>query len=1678
MKLYRNGTEIADVKPLDSTYAKYAVMAENSFQMDFYNSSAIDIKRGDYCTAFGRQYFVSEVPIPELIKGCYKYSVKFLSAREELEKCILRQFGSSEVVYTCTPLEFLTLVVSCMQAFQPTRGWSVGDCIEGSVMTLSFTSQTCLQALQSAAGEDWWNTEFYTEGFVVNFKKQELIPSTIREFSVGEGLKSITPEKNTSADFYTRLYALGGTKNLPSGYAGKRLKMDVDYLEDPDASVIIEHEQTFDEIFPHRTGTVSEVSVVDGAYYFKDADLPFNPNDLQLDGLTKHCNFKSGALIGLDFEVNYNATTGLFQIITYTDDSGYAWPSSDALPAVGDTYVLYNISQPQSYIDAAMVELKAKAQAALDAHKKEPISLNLVTDDGSFFKNETELNLGEVVKISDPNIRALVGGREIRITEFKRYLNSDYKYDSLKVSDIVYSNPVSEIKETAEQTKKFIKRAGISDPYYPSRNWSDMVELSNMISTLRASMLLIGEIQGAFSLPGISFTTNYQSNKNMFNASAGNLVHKTIPSEDNPKTWTLAALTATMASESTAYYLYAKCSRSNNTATFVFSASEIAYDSDAAYYYFFIGVLSSVLSGARVFATVYGYTQITGDTIRTGKIISPDGATYFDIANGIIGGKIKFLAGTEGLENITEWADAKTALENDATTKASSAKDEAQLYADAIKTNLQNQIDGNIISWFRQVDPLLTNSPASDWTTEVLRNQHANDTYTNTSTGGCWRFQYNGSTLAWEWAIIADTATQKALVAAAAAQTTADGKRTTFSVQPTTAQAYQVGDLWANATYGTTYSNDLLKCKTAKASGTAFDIAHWEKASKYTDDTAVTNLKIGGRNLFLFNAWSNGLYAAGATISDIQNYSFKMVSSSSDSYTQTYQGTTPIGFVVKPSTKYILNFKKANRTTGVCYVFFCTSQGAAYTTAASTSGTSLTFTTPSDCNYVRIRFGIANAGYTEIFSEISLVEGDKTVGWTLSPEDVQAEFDSINSVIADMSSDNILSPIEKSALRKEWNLISGEKSGIDTQAASLSITTEKDNYDNYFQTLATYLNAGTTWGSGVPSWIADANIGTNTVIVGSDLRSKFYNFEYYRQILLNKISSAIQAAAATDASNKVNNLKIGGRNLWMLSKLQGAASANFSDFSFAGALWASSILPASWVSTYLQPSTTYKMQWTGTILTLGTGTSIYDGHIGFMLYNGSNTVEMGRATGTLTNVVGDKFSVQYSFTTPASLTGYYVIGYTCRYNDGTLFTMKFTKCKLEIGDKYTDSEPATEDVQYIARITAQDNLAQSLGYSNYADLYAKAVAGSTIIKGGYINTNLIDVETLVASAAFIAQLQAISIITSKLTIKTADSGARIEFNNDGSNAIALINSDGVAQMGISPKPVVSAANIGSGANLSTTYPAHSNSISNNGTASVGASETLTLDTSKYYDITTPNVTYNIGTTGYQDPNTQQISFGHSIVKVQLIDVTKGTVVWENEADIYSSGAYQSQSGTIAAHTVKMRAGSVYRVDVTMELLIYGTGPGVASAAIASGQTLAGVPYLLLSEIGLDGINYALNSGEYFHYGTSDGLVHKGLQDLPGILATGTIDYTCVKSNEWGAKKSSANATKGGTGLFNVPHNAGSVYSAFAVSRNSSLTAKVISQGNNTFQVGLYNNSNVLTDPTSGFAFNYVIFGAN
>ena len=156
-------------------------------------------------------------------------------------------------------------------------------------------------------------------------------------------------------------------------------------------------------------------------------------------------------------------------------------------------------------------------------------------------------------------------------------------------------------------------------------------------------------------------------------------------------------------------------------------------------------------------------------------------------------------------------------------------------------TDLQNQIDGAIETWFYDGVPTLKTEPASGWDTDMMKN-HLGDLYYDNKTGKAYRFAKDGST--YKWIIITDTELTKALEDSSQALKDAKSKRRIFGSQPV--PPYDVNDMWVNATYpsdGSTYKNEILKCSTSKAEGEEFDIDDWKLASKYTDDTKAEEAK-------------------------------------------------------------------------------------------------------------------------------------------------------------------------------------------------------------------------------------------------------------------------------------------------------------------------------------------------------------------------------------------------------------------------------------------------------------------------------------------------------------------------------------------------------------------------------------------------------------------------------------------------------------------------------------------------------------------------------------------------------------------------------------------------------------------------------------------------------------------
>ena len=186
--------------------------------------------------------------------------------------------------------------------------------------------------------------------------------------------------------------------------------------------------------------------------------------------------------------------------------------------------------------------------------------------------------------------------------------------------------------------------------------------------------------------------------------------------------------------------------------------------------------------------------------------------------------------------------DAKVKMVADNTGKISDDFQDYVALNDQAINDLQNQIDGAIDTWYYHGVPTLNNLPASQWENDDTKNNHLRDLYFDLDQGKSYRFAYDG--VIYKWILIEDEDVSKALVAAAKAQDTADGKRRVFGVKPY--PPYDAGDLWVQGSSG-----DIKVCVHYRTDVESFYENDWELASKYTDDTKALEVQ---ENLIATNA--------------------------------------------------------------------------------------------------------------------------------------------------------------------------------------------------------------------------------------------------------------------------------------------------------------------------------------------------------------------------------------------------------------------------------------------------------------------------------------------------------------------------------------------------------------------------------------------------------------------------------------------------------------------------------------------------------------------------------------------------------------------------------------------------------------------------------------------------------
>ncbi len=183
-----------------------------------------------------------------------------------------------------------------------------------------------------------------------------------------------------------------------------------------------------------------------------------------------------------------------------------------------------------------------------------------------------------------------------------------------------------------------------------------------------------------------------------------------------------------------------------------------------------------------------------------------------------------------------------------------------------------------------------------------------------------------------------------------------------------------------------------------------------------------------------------------------------------------------------------------------------------FTRCGGKFGAGVSATRPIPANAKTCRIGVimqySGAGSSNVeqaAQDIRLTDVTEAFAAQLAATAAQADATAANNALANIASDNILSPSEKPAVVLDYTNITNEQSGIDAQATSYSITTEKTTYDTAVSELTTYVGTLSGWNT-IP--------GSDVTIVGTTFRTKFSDVYTARQALLNKIA----AVAGTKAN--------------------------------------------------------------------------------------------------------------------------------------------------------------------------------------------------------------------------------------------------------------------------------------------------------------------------------------------------------------------------------------------------------------------------------------------------------------------------------------------------------------------------------------------------------------------------------
>ena len=438
----RQGTLKRKVSPDSSSRWTEEVGTEFVVTVNFTTWEFFVLSVGDYVEISGKRFSIKKEYRPKKTDTQkYTYNISFYGREHDMQDLLFCRLNQGEddlesvFAYDGTPMEMLEKLVANMNRNTDGVTWRAGQAVTGDRKTINFNGLFCWDAAGEIAGA--WETEWWLDGEYLNIGKCEHGERVTLGYMKGLKTGLTQNENSNSIKWFTRLIPVGSTKNIdPSkyGYTHLQLPSRDKYIDLNTQLGLKEHreEAAFEDIFPHRLGTVSSVrseeqTNTDGekytVYYVKDKDLPFNPDEYMIGGEVIHITFESGDLSGREFECNWHNGTQEFEIInTYPDDNTQI-PGGNIIPQAGDTYILTNIRMPDEYYPIAEEQYKQAVDSFLTEYSKDISIYSGDTDYIHVDKNSVPLSLGQRVRLEDAQYFE-AGYIDTRITRIERKLGN------------------------------------------------------------------------------------------------------------------------------------------------------------------------------------------------------------------------------------------------------------------------------------------------------------------------------------------------------------------------------------------------------------------------------------------------------------------------------------------------------------------------------------------------------------------------------------------------------------------------------------------------------------------------------------------------------------------------------------------------------------------------------------------------------------------------------------------------------------------------------------------------------------------------------------------------------------------------------------------------------------------------------------------------------------------------------------------------------------------------------------------------------------------------------------------------------------------------------------------------------------------------------------------------------